>query len=221
MTNEVGKGPRPNLVYRIAFPVLRAALQTRMRFVRCGLERVPARGGFMFVANHQSNFDPFAVAFGMPTNRPVSFLAKQEMFRNPIQNWFFRAVHQYPVDRGKPDRGAIRYATDWLGSGGILGIFPQGTRSAPGPVTSAEQGAAFIAFLAMAPAVPVGILYGSKPKGLGRRTVVLVYGEPVDPQTYAELPKRERLERFTEAIVDSINEAIARSERQMENASCA
>lgn len=219
MTAKTDGVRAPSLVYLVAYPLLRAAISTRVRFIRCGVENIPSEGGFIFAGNHTSNLDPFAVTFVLPSSRPVCFLAKQEMFRSPIPAWFFRSVHQFPVDRGKPDRTAIRWAIDWLKSGHILGIFPQGTRMPVGPVTSAQEGVAFIAFQAGARMLPVAITHGPS-RGIRRRVVALTYGKPLDPADYQELPKRERMQQLTADVVSGINEALAVNDECMRSCSC-
>src|ERR1700688_1742001 len=71
-----------------------------------GRENVPKDGGVLLVANHQSYLDPGLVAVHL--YRPVSFLAKSELFENPYFGWFIRKLHAFPVRQGDGDVGAVK-----------------------------------------------------------------------------------------------------------------
>lgn len=206
MSSEKSTGVRPQLMYLIFFPLLRFLLGLAYRFRYIGTENIPVSGPAIFAGNHTSNLDPFCIAFALPVSRPISFMAKAEMFANPVTDWFFRSVHQFPVNRGAADRQAIRHAVGILSQGGLLGIFPQGTRSASGEVEQAQSGAAFIALQAGATIVPAGIIHG--PRRLFRRDVSVAFSEPIRPEEFESLPKRERIEKMTERLVAGINAAI-------------
>lgn len=131
-------------------------------------ERVPREGPAIIAANHIALFDPFAV--GQATPRRVHFMAKKELFRTPLGRWFNTTGNAFPVDRSRPDLGAIRTALRILQAGQILVMFPQGTRGGE----AARGGIGMIALRAKAPVVPAGIAR----KGLGYR---IVYGEAFLP----------------------------------------
>lgn len=206
-------GVRPQFMYRIFFPFLRFVLTPWYRRKAFGTENIPPHGPLIMAGNHTQNSDPFMIAFSLTTARPIAFMAKAEMFVNPVSGWFFRSVHQFPVNRGTADRNAIRHSLDILARGGTLGIFPQGTRSEAGEVTQVQSGAAFLALQAGSSVVPVGVSRRRVPGVLRHQLVTVVYGSPIDPADVAELPKKERIAALTERIVSGINEALAEADR--------
>ena len=136
-----------------------------------GRELVPASGPVILCSNHISWWDP--VTIGCLLNRPVHFMAKEELFKGPL-GIILPAINAFPVRRGTPDRKAIRRALEVLEQGGILGLFPEGTRSKAMVLRKAEPGAALLGTKSKAPIVPVGI---QGPYRLGRRVRVRV-GSP-------------------------------------------
>ena len=90
-----------------------------------GRENMPNEGPVILAANHMSNWDPPLLATFLA--RPVSYMAKQELFFNFIADYILRSCHSFPVKRGAADRGAIKAALAELKKGRCLGVFPQGT----------------------------------------------------------------------------------------------
>ncbi|WP_444318168.1 lysophospholipid acyltransferase family protein, partial [Megasphaera sp.] len=70
-----------------------------------GEENIPEKGPFLVVCNHASNFDPPLLGTAM-RHHLIHFMAKEELFRNPLMGWFLRYVHTFPVHRGHIDRKA-------------------------------------------------------------------------------------------------------------------
>jgi 1-acyl-sn-glycerol-3-phosphate acyltransferase len=154
---------------------LSAALY-RMRIK--GMERLPAQGPLVVVANHQ-NFMDGAVLFGALTRR-VSFLVKAEAVKGPL-GWLLINVGQYALLRGVPDREPLLKALSQLQAGGAIGIFPEGTRGA-GTVETVFPGAGWLAARSGATVVPVAIRGTNRPPGRRRRRfrpqVHVLVGEP-------------------------------------------
>jgi 1-acyl-sn-glycerol-3-phosphate acyltransferase len=143
---------RPRAVTRsIVLPILRLLLGFRVE----GVEHVPARGGVIVASNHLHNADPILLHVAMP--RSLHFMAKKELFAIPVIRTIIRFGGTFPVDRGKPDRAAIRAAEARLRAGIAVGMFPEGTRSVTRSLKVALPGAASIAQLTGAPILPVAI----------------------------------------------------------------
>ena len=87
-----------------------------------GQEHLPREGAVILAANHMSNWDPPLVASFL--SRPVSYMAKAELFRIPVFGRVITACHSFPVHRGAADRGAIKAAVKVLKEGRCLGLFP-------------------------------------------------------------------------------------------------
>jgi len=165
------------------------------RFTVVGKEHIPDGGGIV-VANHPSWFDP--VLLGVAVSRPIHFMAKAELFRNPISRWFFRSLHAFPVRRGEFDRGAIRSALELLSSGKLLGIFPEGTRNKGDELLPLHGGAALLASRAQVPIVPI-VIKGNKQYRF-RQAIEVLIGSPIMPETEKKASK-EDLARINDQIL--------------------
>jgi 1-acyl-sn-glycerol-3-phosphate acyltransferase len=145
----------------------------------CGRERVPHSGPVVLVANHSSLIEP-QVIFGL-TGRRTVFLVKVELSRGVI-GVLLRWIGQLNVRRGEPDRGPMMAAVRFLRDGGLVGVFPEGTRG-PGDVRHAEQGAAWLVRSSGAVVLPVAIRGTYRPKGTARRfrpPLDVLVGEPFE-----------------------------------------
>ena len=125
-----------------------------------GRENVPKGQGFMLVANHRSNFDPLFVAAGV--KQQICFMAKAELFHNPLLGWLIKCLGAFPVERGKGDSGAIEWAEGIVQAGKVLGMFPEGTRSPDGKLLRAKSGAAMIAMQTHTDVLPCAVCYEGK-----------------------------------------------------------
>ncbi|MET9626967.1 lysophospholipid acyltransferase family protein [Lentzea sp. NPDC006480] len=138
-----------------------------------GRDRVPLSGGVVVVANHSSMADG-PILFGVVPRR-VTFLIKQEMFKGLV-GYLLRKIGQIPVKRGEADRTALTSALAVLKAGGVIGIFPEGTRG-EGDVASAQNGAAWLARVGGAVVLPVACRGTFEAKGWRPEVDVLI-GEP-------------------------------------------
>jgi 1-acyl-sn-glycerol-3-phosphate acyltransferase len=169
------------MIYRVMWALLRGLYRVFFRGRFFNAERVPAEGAVILASNHVSLLDPPVVAIGVW--RPCTFMAKEELFRNPLFGWFIRKLGAFPVKRGSGDRGALRAAFEALEAGKALVMFPEGTRSETGELKEPELGVGMIAVRSGAPVVPVYVR-GTRdvlPKsgGLHLSRIETVYGEPL------------------------------------------
>ncbi|MEU9981511.1 lysophospholipid acyltransferase family protein [Streptomyces sp. NPDC050856] len=146
-----------------------------------GAWRVPATGPVILAVNHAHNLDGPMLMGTAP--RPVHFLIKKEAFTGPLDP-FLRGIGQVKVDRSAPDRTAITSALAVLADGGVLGIFPEGTRG-QGDFASLRAGLAYFAVRGGAPIVPVAVLGSTDRRGRLIRAlpplrsgVDVVFGDP-------------------------------------------
>ncbi len=117
-------------------------------------ERVPATGGVILASNHVGIIDGPLLAVYAP--RPVHALTKLEMFDGRLGG-FLRRAGQIPLDRTETDPGAIRASLRVIRDGGVVGIFPEGTRSS-GHFDRFHHGATYLALVTGAPVVPVTLI---------------------------------------------------------------
>jgi 1-acyl-sn-glycerol-3-phosphate acyltransferase len=133
--------------------------------VRVHGPRIPATGPLVLVANHSAFVDG-PLLLGL-LGRPAVFLVKREMFRGPLA-WLLSWIGQLPVRRGTADPAPLRAAVAVLRGGGVVGVFPEGTRGT-GDVAVAHHGAAWLARATGAPVLPVVVRGTRRPPGTARR----------------------------------------------------
>jgi 1-acyl-sn-glycerol-3-phosphate acyltransferase len=170
-----------------------------------GTEHVPMQDKLIVVANHASDFDPPMLSSSV--RRPVSYMAKEELFKVPVLAQAIRLYGAYPVKRGSADRSAIREAIKQLEAGWAVGIFLEGTRTDDGRIPNPKVGAALIAAKTQTPLLPV-CLWGTHeifPEGSAiPRPVPLTIriGEVIDPPATT---KRDQLEAVTAQCTEAIH----------------
>jgi 1-acyl-sn-glycerol-3-phosphate acyltransferase len=158
-------------------------------------DRIPDSGPIVVVANHSAIIDG-PLLYGL-LGRPTSFLIKQEMFRGPL-GWILPRLGQLAVRRGEADRAPLLTAVRLLRHGGVVVVFPEGTRG-EGDVDNAHQGAVWLARTGGARLLPVAIRGTRRPPRSNRRfrpRVDVLVGEP-----FAVPPGRGRA-----ALVAATNE---------------
>ncbi|WP_190129468.1 lysophospholipid acyltransferase family protein [Streptomyces mashuensis] len=182
-----------------------------------GAWRVPAVGPVILAVNHSSNLDGPMVMGTAP--RPAHFLIKKEAFTGPLGP-FLRGIGQLPVDRSSTDRTAVTGALDVLARGGVLGIFPEGTRG-EGDFASLRAGLAYFALRSGAPVVPVAVLgsTGRRSRLLPgvsplRSRVDVVYGEPFRAGDGSGRRTRTALDEATTGIQRHLAAHLADAKRQ-------
>jgi 1-acyl-sn-glycerol-3-phosphate acyltransferase len=143
-----------------------------------GLQAVPDSGPVLLAVNHRSLLDG-PLLFGA-LRRPVSCLVKVEAF-TPTMGGLLRSSGQIPVHRDGADAAAVRLCLRILRSGGIVGIFPEGSRG-HGLVDTAKPGVGYLALRSGATVIPVACSGTSElahRHGWRRPPAVLLFGEPI------------------------------------------
>ncbi len=123
-----------------------------------GIENVPTDGPVILAANHQSFCDSFFLP--LVVKRRVTYVAKAEYFDSWKTAWFFRASGQIPMNRsgGDASQRALDTATGVLQQGGVLAIYPEGTRAPDTRLHKGKTGVARLAVSCAVPVVPVGLV---------------------------------------------------------------
>jgi 1-acyl-sn-glycerol-3-phosphate acyltransferase len=154
-----------NVCYRTFQLLCQLIFCVWLRFRARGIDRLPMQGGALLLVNHQSFLDPLLV--GLHLDRPVSFLARDSLFRVPVIGWILQNTYVMPINREAANTSSLREAIRRLKHGFYVGIFPEGTRSDSGEVGELKPG--FLALMRRAdvPIHPVGIAgaYQALPRG--------------------------------------------------------
>lgn len=181
-------------------------LHTYFRGKIYGAEKVPQSGALIAVCNHASDFDPPILSNCLL--RPVSYMAKEELFRVPLLKQGIKLYGAYPVKRGTSDRIAIKAAMKALENGWVVGIFLDGTRSCDGKINNPKLGAALIAAKTQVPLIPVS-LWGTEkifrkgspiPKPV---PITIRIGDVIEPP---QSTKKGELQEITHKCADIINQ---------------
>ena len=175
-----------------------------------GLENVPKKGAYIIAANHCSYFDFFTLAAVWP--RRIYFLAGEIFFK---KWWWYPLVkftRQIKVDREAKDKTeANQKILSVLNAGGIIGIFPEGTRSSDGKIGRTFTGTARFALEAKVPVIPVGIKgsyeimsrHDKTPKF--KKNIEIKVGSPMYFEEYYEKSDGENvLREVTDKIMEKI-----------------
>ena len=188
------------MFYSFARFVLRLYFTLFYRVTITGEENIPEKGEVLLYANHPSAWDMLLIACHM--KRQVHFMAKVELYRNPILGFILKKLGAFPVSRGKGDVGSVKTALRLLGEGEIVGLFPEGTRTPRKDPKKRKAGAAMLAHHSNAPILPVGVKWNKKIFS----KLEVVFGKPfvLSPKEESEHVSKEELLNSTQMIMDRI-----------------
>lgn len=155
-------------------------------------ERIP-NGNYILAAPHRTWWEPIMFALAA-SPMEFMFMAKIELFKNPVLRFILTHAHAFPVDRKKPGASAIKTPVKGLKKGELsLIIFPSGTRHS----SELKGGTILIAKMSGKPIVPVVYQGPLTFKGLlKRKPMEICFGEPI----YVD--RKVKLNKETEAEYD-------------------
>jgi glycerol-3-phosphate dehydrogenase (NAD(P)+) len=134
--------------------ILKAGILVYFRLRRLGTEHIP-EGGVILASNHRSFLDPFAI--GCCLGRPIYFVAKEELFKNPLLGWILNCLGAFPIQRGASDEVSVETSLALLERGQAVVIFPEGTRIRTGSLGSPRRGVGRLALQSGKPVVPIAV----------------------------------------------------------------
>jgi 1-acyl-sn-glycerol-3-phosphate acyltransferase len=161
-----GRSMLPQWSLELIRPVVHAASRVFWKIEFRGVENVPAHGGVIIAANHQTYIDPFWLS--LQIKRPTRYLAWSDAFRWPFVGRGLVWLGAWPLALEGSDPAAIRRSLQWLRDGGAVVIFPEGARSTvSGSLDRFKAGAVRLALEAQVPILPVTIKGGNRvwPRG--------------------------------------------------------
>ena len=204
--HERARTHEPDWVYDVARMMLTPPTLLLYRARAIGAEHVPASGAVVLAPNHFSQWDHFFA--GVYLRRRIRFMAKSQLFSNPVIKFIFWHGGPFPIRRGHQDEEAFKTVYEILDRGGCLLMYPEGGRSRTGGLGEPRPGVGRIALESGVPVVPVAI-HGSH----GRARLAP-----------AQLPQGHRAVRGADAVrrrglADA--RAAARGRRRRSSAGCA
>jgi 1-acyl-sn-glycerol-3-phosphate acyltransferase len=177
---------------------VRAIARTLWRARVFGTENLPPTGPLIVACNHVSYLDPPLLGCLCP--RRIRYMAKKELFAIPVLGEVIRALGAYEVDRQGSATSAIKRSLRVLEAGGVVGIFPEGTRNPTGAIQP-QTGVALLASLARVPVVPACIRGTDRALRLAR--VDVAFGAPLALPA-GRKATRDDLAKFTAEIMKAI-----------------
>ncbi|MBQ4485458.1 MAG: 1-acyl-sn-glycerol-3-phosphate acyltransferase [Oscillospiraceae bacterium] len=171
-----------------------------------GEENIPPEEGVIIASNHRTYADP--VILTMKMKKPVTYMAKEELFRNKLFGAFITALGAFPVKRGAGDMQVIEQCVERLREGKNFVIFPEGTRQKTNKVGRLKTGIAVIAAKSGATVLPKGIIVeGEKLHFRGK--VKLRIGKPIPPEDLQVVEgDRHSINAAKAKIYDALKELV-------------
>lgn len=169
-------------------------------------EKLP-EGNYIVVGPHRAWFDMIYFALAASPKR-FSFMAKKELFKNPVLRYILDHANAFPVDREHPGPSAIKTPVKWLRKRDIsLIMFPSGTRHSQ----EMKGGVALIAKLSGVPIVPTVYQGPLTFKSLfSRKRVTVAFGDPIYLERKAKMTDEKQNELFAkmEAEFEKLDQQV-------------
>ena len=143
------------ILYRMGHWLARFCFRVFGRMEVTGVEGVSPHGPLIVVCNHVSYNDPPLLVAAIP--RPLYFIAKKELFGNPVARFWMQAFHVSPFDRSGAGIDAIRVLMQNLERDRAVVIFPEGHRSPDYTLQKGMLGVVYLALKSQAPILPVAV----------------------------------------------------------------
>ncbi len=193
--------------------ILRTWLPTTIR----GEENIPGTGGAIVASNHLSLLD--VPLLGYAIGRESRFPAKPELFSHPLLANVLLSLGGFPITRGEADRKALTFSEKVLREGGILAIFPEGSRSRDGSLQPFHRGVAMLAMGLGVPIIPAAITGSDRSLPVGHffpkaSRIEIAFGAPEWPLPVPSDPQSRKEEslRLTQCVFQRIESLRAPSD---------
>ena len=110
--------------FNAALAYMWSRLLARPRYLH--RERLPEKGPYVLISNHQSFLD--VMLLHTLSKQNICWIAKLSLFGKPLLGEAIRRFGAIPVDRSQADLSSVKIVLTVLREGGIVGLFPEGTR---------------------------------------------------------------------------------------------
>lgn len=173
-----------------------------------GTANIDPKKTYIFMANHQSNFDIPVLLVYLPVQ--FRWLAKEELFKIPIFGYAMKRVGYISIDRSdfRSAVKSLKKAAQIIKNGTSVVIFPEGTRSDDGQISGFKKGGFNMALDAQVPIVPI-VLHGTRaimPKKQLRirsQNVFMEIKNPIETSSYTRKTKDMLMARVRKSILES------------------
>jgi 1-acyl-sn-glycerol-3-phosphate acyltransferase len=176
-----------------------------------GLNKIDKDKPHIYIPNHMSFFDIFALLAYLPVD--FKFIFKQEIMRVPILGLAMRRAGYISIDRSSPAkaRRTVKQAVDMIKNGTSVVIFAEGTRSLDGHLQPLKRGAFQLAISSGSPVVPVAIKGTNKimPKGsfrLKKGSITIQLARPIPTVNYNRETMPDLIERVAGCLRKMLEE---------------
>lgn len=189
------------ILYTIAWVLGRVLLWLYRVEIR-GVKELP-KNGVLLCPNHATDLDPVLIALCLPIDYHMHFMAKAELFENPLLGWLLRTLGAFPVQRDGKDVQSVKTAMQLIHRGENLLIFPEGTTIRGGVgyhdglPAHAHAGIAMIGVRTGATLVPV---FCDGQKKLFHKTRIY-FGEPYVPSVTGRRGTSEELQAIADEML--------------------
>jgi 1-acyl-sn-glycerol-3-phosphate acyltransferase len=191
-------------VYILVWVALWVLRQVWWKWTITGQAHLKPRGQAMILAvNHLHWIDTCVLGASLPLSLRPTWLAKAELFANPVAAWWLRAIQVIPVSRGRQGLSALVAAEEALKCGAALIIFVEGHRSATGGLQEGQGGAVRLAARIGCPIVPIA-LWGTEVGLRGvclRKPIHVSIGEPYFVPTATSKISQQRMSELTDELM--------------------
>jgi 1-acyl-sn-glycerol-3-phosphate acyltransferase len=163
-------------------------------------------------------FDPVLV--GLASRRYLSYLARKNLFEQPLLAPLIRSLNAIPIDRGFGKDG-IQAVLDALSQGQAVLVFPEGERTYDGAVQPLKAGVSLLLKRLSCPIIPVGIAGAFDAWGRhkkipdpsplvhppGASTIAISVGEAIDPVRFKGMPREAMMTELHGEMVKQFEKA--------------
>ena len=203
----------PHFIWRVLKIFITPFFTLWVRIHAIGTENIDNTQGGLLLLNHQSFLDPMAAGFSL--KRPISFLARDELFRIPLVGWVLRNTYVQAISQTAFRGSSIRSAVEHMHRGFLVGIFPEGERSS-GEVKKFRRGFLSLVRRVDLPIYPVGIVGSDSlmPRGsalIRPGKVTIVYGKPLANDERERLRMGDNDEELTEMMRQRVAECMVQA----------